>query len=167
MIYHYSQLLRSIDQSGSAKTWRSNNKQRTVTLCLQLFDQLIAYECQGIFSDEILKLINQCLVDSLDYGGWTDLVFEIQKTYLTQSISISKQNLNELYNQKRVIQALDQISIPLTEFIDYLQKQLNIQGPNVQEEDLLNQNWSSKSTITTYSQFNLNNNNSTNTNANN
>jgi len=144
LVMKLSRFLRKIDNctinQKNQKSWRSNDwiqNEKGKFIALELFESLVvqdllepSIEKNSMVSNEIIRLLTEVLIDNLNDREWQHFVVIILKKFLSQPISIISSPLDKLFSHNRLLQALDQISIPNGEVLAYLAYRLGIQFDN-------------------------------------
>ena len=95
-------------------TWIQGEKGRKVAL--DLFESFVAQE-RGPVAQEVLGLLSTVLVDNLSDVEWQQFVFQVIKKFLAHPVSLRTTPAEQLYSHMGIIDALDQISIPIGEVL--------------------------------------------------
>ena len=72
--------------------------ERGLRTALELFESFVAFECAGQLSDELLLLLQQCIVDNFEEEQWVRFVFEVQRSYLRAQVSVRTIGVGGLFN---------------------------------------------------------------------
>ena len=122
----YAKLIRNcfISKSPNKMLAKRGSEPPLVEMAKILFKAFVVHE-KGEVREELLNLLKDVIIPSLDDIQWLQFIFDSINEYLSTP--------NPSYSQKSVIAALDYLSIPDGEILSFMVKKLNIncesQGP--------------------------------------
>ena len=125
-----SNALYKLDASTSAdkSTWRTDEVfkgDQGKKISLDIFSKVIAFE-NGTISKDLIKLLTSVFINNLKKNEWHAFILFIINNFLTDPVDIRSDPSNKIYSHARIIKAMNQISVPISELLSYLTTKLNI-----------------------------------------